>query len=75
MNFTKGDRVIHRNPYFGDSVVRRGAFVAGPGEHETSRPGNTLVIGEEYAVVQFDDGEPGQAQVVRLDDLKPEDPS
>lgn len=72
--FEPGDRVIQRNHFvmLGQPIERPGTFIAGPGKHPTERPGNSLVIGEGYALVQFDDGEPGQAQVVRLDSLKPE---
>lgn len=73
MSFQQGDRVIHR-PMFDwrvNNPGRSGTFVAGPGVHETV-PGNSLVIGDEFAVVQFDDGPPGQAQMVRLDALAPE---
>lgn len=72
MSFQQGDRVIHRSTFdWSENPGRAGTFVAGPGVHETV-PGNSLVIGDEYAVVQFDDGPPGQAQVVRLDSLTPE---
>lgn len=72
MSFQQGDRVIHRSTFdWSGNPGRSGTFVAGPGVHETV-PGNSLVIGDEFAVVQFDDGPPGQAQVVRLDALAPE---
>lgn len=72
MSFQQGDRVIHRSTFdWSENPGRAGTFVAGPGVHETV-PGNSLVIGDEYAVVQFDDAEPGQAQVVRLDALASE---
>lgn len=76
MSFEKGDRVIHNpmtwiSPDHRATGGRSGTFVAGPGVHETV-PGNSLVIGDEYAAVQFDDAVPGQAQVVRLDALAPE---
>lgn len=72
MSFQQGDRVIHRSTFdWSENPGRPGTFVAGPGIHETV-PGNSLVIGDEYALVQFDDGPPGQAQVVRLDTLAPE---
>lgn len=67
MSFQQGDRVID----WSENPGRAGTFVARPGVHETT-PGNSLVIGDEFAVVQFDDGPPGQAQVVRLDALAPE---
>lgn len=65
ITFEPGDRVTH-NP-----DDRPGTFIAGPGEHPTERPGNSLFIGEEYALVQFDDDRSG-SQVVRLDSLKSE---
>lgn len=74
MGFQQGDRVVHRSTFdWSENPGRAGTFVAGPGVHESEMaPGNSLVIGDEYAVVQFDDAEPGQAQVVRLDALASE---
>lgn len=74
MSFQQGDRVIHNpmrwiSPDHRATGGRSGTFVAGPGVHETV-PGNSLVIGDEFAVVRFDDGI--GATVVRLDALAPE---
>lgn len=73
ITFEPGDRVIQRNHFamLEHPLGRPGIFIAGPGEHPTDRPGNFLFIGEEFALVQFDDSESG-SQFVRLDDLKPE---
>lgn len=71
ITFEPGDRVIHNPNLFACHDDRPGTFIAGPGEHETDRPGNSLVIGAGYALVQFDDGRSG-SQFVRLDNLKPE---
>lgn len=74
ITFEPGDRVIRRNHFviLGQPIERPGTFIAGPGKHPTERPGNSLLIGDEYAVVQFDDAAPGRTQIVRLDSLKPE---